>query len=111
MSKQLSRTTVARRYRLIPYNTIAFPRALREAIPDLPTCVGRVLKLDSINGKSSNTDLFGGRIHLSLAARETGRLKGKFMVRIDLLPEAARTLAATLMRLAGEIEQRGGETA
>ncbi|MGD0776179.1 MAG: hypothetical protein ABSC05_25465 [Candidatus Solibacter sp.] len=109
MSKQLSRTTVARSYRLTPYNTIAFPRELREAIPDLPTCVGRVLKLDSVNGKASNTDLYGRRIHLSLVVRETGRLKGRFVVRMDLLPEAARTLAATLTRLVGEVEPRGGE--
>jgi hypothetical protein len=112
MSKQLSRTTVARRgtlrVRLTPYNTIAFPRELRAAIPDLPTCVGRVLKLDSVGGKASNTSLYGERIHLSLAACETGKLKGKFVVRIDLLPEAARTLGATLARLAGEVD---GESA
>jgi hypothetical protein len=110
MSKEVSRTTVARRYRLTPYNTIAFPRELREAIPDLPTCVGRVLKLHSVTGKSSSTALFGRRIHLKLVVRETGRLKGKFVVGIDLLPEAARTLAATLMRLAGELETPDGET-
>ena len=108
MSKQLNRTTVARRYRLTPYNTIAFPRELRAAIPDLPTCVGRVLKLDSVSGKASNTSLYGERIHLSLAACETGKLKGKFVVRIDLLPEAARTLGATLARLPGEVD---GESA
>jgi hypothetical protein len=108
MSKQLSRTTVVRRYRLTPYNTIACPRELREAIPDLPTCVGRVLKLDSVSGEASNTSLYGERIHLSLAVRETGKLKGKFVVRMDLLPEAARTLGATLTRLAGEVD---GETA
>lgn len=108
MSKQLSRNTVAGRDRLTPYNTIAFPRALRDATPDLPTCVGRVLKLDSVNGKASNTSLFGQRIHLSLAVRETGRLKGKFVVRVDLMPEVARTLAATPTRLAGEAD---GETA
>lgn len=108
MSKQLSRGSVARRYRLTPYNTIAFPRELREAIPDLPTCVGRVLKLDTVNGRASKTVLFGERIHLALTVRETGRLKGKFVVGIDLLPEAARTLADTLTRLAGELELRGG---
>ena len=111
MSKELTRTTVARRYRPTPYNTIAFPRELRDAIPDLPTCVGRVLKLDAITGKASNTELFGKRIHLSLAVRETGKLKGKFVVRVDLLPEAARTLAATLTRLAGDVEPQNGETA
>ena len=111
MSKQLSRTTVARRYRLTPYNTVAFPRALREAIPDLPTCVGRVLKLDAIDGQASNTNLYGGRIHLNLTVRETRKLTGEFVVGVDLLPEAARTLAATLTRLAGEVERQGGETA
>ena len=107
MSKELSRRTVARRYRLTPYNTIAFPRELREAIPDLHG--GRVLKLDSVNGKASNTNLFGKRIHLSLEVIETGKLKGKFVVRIDLLPEAARTLAATLSRLADDVELPSGE--
>ena len=109
MSKQLSRTTLARRYRLTPYNTIAFPRELREAIADLHG--GRVLKLDSIDGQASNSNLFGGRIHLNLTVRETGKLTGEFVVRVDLLPEAARTLAATLMRLAGEVDKQGGETA
>src|SRR5450756_2741451 len=105
MSKQLSRTTVARRYRLTPYNTVAFPRALRDAIPDLHG--GRVLKLDAIDGKASNTNLYGGRIHLNLTVRETGKLTGEIVVRVDLLPEAARPLAATLTRLVAEVE---GET-
>ena len=103
MSKQLSRTTVARRHRLTPYNTIAFPRALRDAIPDLHG--GRVLKLDSVRRASSRAELFGEQIQLNLTVCETGRLSGEFVVRVDLLPEAARTLAATLTRLAGEIEK------
>jgi hypothetical protein len=111
MGKQVSRTTVARRgtlrIRLTPYNTIAFPRALRDAIPDLHG--GRVLKLDAINAQASNTNLYGGRIHLNLAVCETGKLSGEFVVRVDLLPEAARTLAATLTRLADEVEARSGE--
>lgn len=110
MSKQLSRTTAARRHPYVTaYNTIAFPRELRQAIPDLPTCVGRVLKLDSVNGQATNSALLGARVHLSLAVRETGRLKGKFVVRVDLLPEAALTLAATLTRLAAELEMHDGE--
>ena len=108
MGKEVSRTTVARRYRLIPYNTIAFPRELRHAIPDLPTCVGRVLKLDSVNGKASDSPLYGRRVHLKLVVCETGKLKGKFVVGVDLLPEAARTLAETLARLAAELEHAGG---
>ena len=109
MSKQLSRTTVARRYRLTPYNTIAFPRALRDAIPDLHG--GRVLKLDSVTAGVSRAEFFGDHIQLNLTARETGPLSGEFVVRVDLLPEAARTLAETLTRLVAEVEKPGGKTA
>src|ERR1035437_11043119 len=88
MSKQLSRTTVARRgtlrVRLTPYNTVAFPRAPREAIPDLPTCVGRVLKLDAIDGQASNTNLYGGRGHLDRergGVGERGDLGGRRVIK------------------------------
>ena len=108
MSKQLSRTTVARRYRLTPYNTIAFPRALRDAIPDLHG--GRVLKLASVSAGVSRAEFFGEHVQLNLTASETGKLNGEFVVRVDLLPEAARTLAATLTRLADEVESQGGAT-
>jgi len=84
---------------------MAFPRALREAIPDLPTCVGRVLKIDSIDGQTSNSALFGPRVQLKLVVTETGKLTGKFVVRIDLEPEAARALAATLTQLADQTEE------
>jgi hypothetical protein len=109
MSKQLSRTSVARRHRLTPYNTIAFPRALRDAIPDLHG--GRVLKLDSVTAGVSRAEFFGEHIQLNLIARETSPLHGEFVVRVDLLPEAARTLAETLTRLADEVEKPGGSTA
>ena len=109
MSKQLSRTRVARRHRLTPYNTIAFPRALRDAIPDLHG--GRVLKLESVTAGVSRAEFFGEHIQLNLTARETGRLSGEFVVRVDLLPEAARTLAETLTRLADEVEKQNGQTA
>ena len=108
MSKQLSRTTVARRYRLTPYNTIAFPRELRDAIPDLHG--GRVLKLASVTAGVSRAEFLGEHIQLNLTASETGKLSGEFVVRVDLLPEAARTLAATLTRLADEVESPGGAT-
>ena len=108
MSKQLSRTTVARRYRLTPYNTIAFPRELRDAIPDLHG--GRVLKLASVTAGVSRAEFFGEHIQLNLTASETGKLSGEFVVRVDLLPEAARTLAATLARLADEVESPGRAT-
>src|SRR6516162_3770542 len=41
-------------------NRIFLPRALRDAIPDLPTCVGRDLQLDSISGRVTDV-LFLGR--------------------------------------------------
>ena len=109
MSKQLSRTTVARRHRLTPYNTIAFPRALRDAIPDLHG--GRVLKLESVTAGVSRAEFFGEHVQLNLTARETAPLTGEFVIRVDLLPEAARTLAETLTRLADEVEKQNGQTA
>jgi hypothetical protein len=98
MSKELTRTKLARRRRSSETNTIAFPRSLRDAIPDL--CDGRVLKLDSINGDVSDSALFGPRVHLKLVARETGKLSGEFTLRIDLDPGAALALAETLTKLA-----------
>jgi hypothetical protein len=100
MSRELTRTTPARRRRFLETNTIAFPRSLREAIPDL--CDGRVLQLDSINGDASDS-AFGPRVHLKLVAKETGKLTGEFTVRIDLDPGAARALAETLAKLAERI--------
>ena len=50
-------------------------------IPDLPTYVGRVLKLDSMSAHPSNTNLFGPRVHLELVVKETGKLNGEFTVR------------------------------
>ena len=86
--------------RLSPRNSMTFPRELRNAIPDLPTCVGRTLELASVHGFASNTRLFGARLHLDLRTRETGKLKGRFTVGMDLEPEAARGLAANLLELA-----------
>jgi hypothetical protein len=102
MSTELTRTNVARRRWSFETNTIAFPTSLREAIPDLPTCAGRVLKLDSANGEATDTALFGRRVHLNLIAKETGKLTGEYTVRIDLDPKAALALAETLTKLAGE---------
>jgi hypothetical protein len=86
-----------------PRNTMAFPRELRNAIPDLHT--GRVLELDSINGQASNTLLFGRIVELKLEVKETGKLKGRFVVRMALQVAAARQLAATLNELADEAEK------
>ena len=77
---------------------MSFPRELREAISDLHT--GRALYLDSINGDASNTALLGALVELKLVVKETGKLSGQFVIRMDLQPEAARGLAATLIKLA-----------
>jgi len=81
---------------------MAFPRELREAIPALHT--GRALELDSINGQSSNTPLFGPLVQLKLVVKETGKLHGQFVIRMDLQPDAARQLAAQLTKLADAAE-------
>ena len=85
---------------------MVFPRALRDAIPDLPTYAGRVLEIDSVDGHASNTALFGPRVQLRVMVKETGKLTGKFAVRIDLEPDAARGLAARLSQLADETLER-----
>ncbi len=77
---------------------MTFPRELREAIPDLHA--GRALELDSIHGESSNTLLLGPLVQLKLLVKETGKLGGQFIVRMDLQPDAARRLAAELNKLA-----------
>lgn len=106
MSKEVSRKNLpARRWYLTPGNTMGFPRELRDAIPDLPTCVGRVLKVDAINGDASNTRLFGPRVNLKVVVKETGKLKGEFVIRLDLETDAARALAATLNELAERADQ------
>ena len=103
MSKELARGTVAERPRRVtPYNTIAFPRALKDAIPDLHG--GRVLKLGAVDATLSRGEFFGDHLQLNFTACETGKLGGEFVVRVDLLPEAARALAETLTRLAAELE-------
>jgi len=79
---------------------MAFPRELRGAIPDLHT--GRVLELDSING----TVLFGQLVELKLVVKETGKLRGQFVIRMDLQVDAARELAATLTKLVDIAESR-----
>jgi hypothetical protein len=84
-------------------NMMSFPRELRAAIPELHT--GRVLDLDSIIGEASNTILFGALVQLRLVVKETGKLPGKFVIRMDLQVEAARELAASLTKLADLAEQ------
>jgi len=107
MSKEVARRGAPARQRVLDLgNTIGFPRELREAIPDLPTCVGRVLQVEAINGDASETPLFGPRVNLKLVAKETGKLTGTFVIRLDLAPDAARGLAETLTRLADRAEKQ-----
>lgn len=78
-----------------------FPRELRAAIPELPTCIGRVLDLTSVDG---NNPVLGPPVELRLLVQETGKLTGKFTVRLGLQVEAARALAAMLTQLADRAE-------
>ena len=84
-------------------NLMAFPRELHGAIPDLHG--GRVLALDSIDGRASNSVLYGPVVELKLVVKETGKLSGRFPIRMTLQIDAARELAATLNKLADTAEQ------
>ena len=97
MSKELTVGKVPARPRR-RRNAMTFPRELREAIPELHGA--RDLELDSIDGRSSNMVFFGPLVQLKLVVRETGKLKGRFVIGMDLQPDAARELAATLNKLA-----------
>ncbi|HEY1342783.1 MAG TPA: hypothetical protein VGF59_35010 [Bryobacteraceae bacterium] len=106
MSSELARIDVPARGRYGSRNTMTFPRELREAIPDLPTYVGRVLDLDSMHGEAVDTfPLAGKRVAVVFVVKETGKLEGEFKVRVDLQPEAARALGQTLIQLADKAEQ------
>jgi len=82
---------------------MAFPRELRQAIPDLHA--GRILELDSINGRTSAIPVFSPPVELRLVVRETGKLTGEFVVVMGLQIDAARKLATTLMELADQAEK------
>jgi hypothetical protein len=105
MSTELTRADVPVPRGRFSRNTMSFPRELRDAIPDLPTYVGRVLQLDSMSAQPTNTHLFGAHVHLKLLVKETGKLSGEFTVRVDLEVESARALAATLTQLADQAEK------
>ena len=105
MSSELTKADVPIPRRPLSRNTMAFPRELRDAIPDLPTYVGRVLELDSMSAQPTHSHLFGPRVNLKLIVKETGKLHGEFTVRVDLQAESARALAATLIQLADKADQ------
>ena len=85
-------------------NRLFLPRALREAIPDLPTCIGRDLELEALSGRVVNAFFTGKCVQLELLGAETGKLKGKFPLRVSLSVEAARVLAKSLNKLADQAE-------
>jgi hypothetical protein len=70
--------------------------------------MGRSLELYSVTGQTTVTP-FGPLVQLKLVVKETGKLTGRFVVRMDLQPEAARELAATLTKLAEVAEKSGAE--
>lgn len=105
MSTELTKADVPIPRRSQSRNTMAFPRELREAIPDLPTYVGRVLELDSMSAQPTHSLLSGPRVSLRMLVKETGKLQGEFTVRIELETESARALAATLVQLAEQAEK------
>ena len=87
-------------------NRIYFPQTLRDAIPgpELPGCA-RCLILSSIDGASSNDDIFGRLIRLKFLAEESGKLKGVFEIGVELQLDAARALAATLRELVERLDK------
>jgi hypothetical protein len=48
---------------------------------------------------------FGPLVELRLVVKETGKLSGRFAIRMDRQAEAARELAATLNKLADDAER------
>ena len=103
MSTELTRKNASVRRGLVRRNTMAFSRELRQAIPDLHA--GRVLELDSINGRTSDIPVFSPPVELRLVVKETGKLTGEFVVVMGLQIDAARKLAATLTELADQAER------
>ncbi len=81
-------------------NWITFPQKLRDAIPTFEPCRGRVLQLDSIDARPTNTEWTGRRVSVKLRVCETGKLDGVFDVWIDLNISAAQALAEVLQTAA-----------
>jgi hypothetical protein len=111
MSTEVTQKSAAMRRPLARRNSMAFPRELRDAISPLHD--GRILEMDSINGRASNTVLFGPLVELSLVVKETSKLHDSFVVLMRLQPEAARKLAVTLTELADQAdhpERRGSKS-
>ena len=104
MSTELTRKSPPIRRSLARRNSMAFPSKLRDAIPAVHD--GRILELDSINGRASKRPLFGPLVELKLIVKETGKLTDSFVVVMRLQPDAARKLSATLTELATRRKSR-----
>ena len=81
-------------------NWITFPQSLRDAIPTFKPCAGRVLELDSVDARPTDSEWFGRRVAVKLHVCETGKLDGAFDVWISLNPAAAKALAEALQAAA-----------
>jgi hypothetical protein len=108
MAKFLSPSAAPGLRRKLNPNRIFLPRALRDAIPDLPTCIGRDLVLEGLSGRVAETLFMGWSVQLELLAVGTGKLTGQLPVRISLSVEAARALAENLTKLADQAANSAG---
>ena len=86
-------------------NWMTFPQKLRDAIPDFEPCAGRVLELDSVDARATDSDWTGRRVAVKLRVCETGELDGAFDVWIDLNPSAAQAFAEALQAAADRAVQ------
>jgi hypothetical protein len=85
-------------------NNVTFPRELREAIPDHEPSAGRCLKLESVDAQAAHAFECGRRVQVKLHVCETGKLSGKFDVRVELEIDAARALAKLIESAADQAE-------
>ena len=81
-------------------NWITFPQKLRDAIPAIEPCAGRVLQLDSVDARATDSEWTGRRVAVKLRVCETGKLDGVFDVWLSLNPSAAQALAEALQAAA-----------
>ncbi len=77
-------------------NWITFPRELRDAIPTFEPCAGRVLELDTVEARPTDSEWTGRRVAVKLHVCETGKLEGVFDVWLSLNVSAAEALAEAL---------------
>lgn len=87
-------------------NWITFPQKLRDAIPTFEPCVGRVLELESVDARATDSKWTGRRVDVKLRVCETGKLDGAFDVWISLNPAAAQTLAEVLQKAADQASKQ-----